>query len=103
MWSPGVMIALESDESLPATLWFCEDVGRRKGGWRGDFSTPSGLRDAPIGMSELVSTPGLLPKFFVDKLSGPIKSCNVLGGSDPGGGGWAWRLGCAENLQYQNR
>ena len=79
MWSPGVMIALESDESLPARLWLCEDVGRRKG----DFSTPSGLRDAPIGMSELVSTAGLLPKFFVDKLSGPIKSCNFLGVSDP--------------------
>ena len=83
MWSPGVMIALESDESLPARLWLCEDVGRRKGGWCGDFSTPSGLRDAPIGMSELVSTADLLPKFFVDKLSGPIKSCNFLRGSVP--------------------
>ena len=59
-------------------LWLSECEGSDA-----DLRIPVGLDEGPIGMSELVSNTGLLPTFFADKLSGPIKSCNFLRGSHP--------------------
>ena len=72
----GAIILAVSDEDEGSRLWLREVTCC-------DLRIPVGLDAGPIGMSELVSNTGLFPTFFADKLSGPIKSCNFLRGSDP--------------------
>ena len=75
-WSLGeIILAVREDDGSKLWLeWAGSDA---------DLRIPVGLDEGPIGMSELVSNTGLLPTFFADMLSGPIKSCNFLRGSHP--------------------